>query len=139
MRSGIEVPDTRRTTERSVVLRKATGNNLQAIDVAFPLGVFTCVTGVSGSGKSTLVNQTLHRALARTLHGAKAKASPHGRIDGIDQIDKIIDIDQSPIGRTPRSNPATYTQLFSDIRDLFQQPAGGQDPRVQSPGDFRST
>ena len=115
----IEVPPQRRAPDRHVVVRHAAGNNLKGIDVAFPLGVFTCVTGVSGSGKSTLVNQTLHRALARVLHGAKAKAAPHAAIDGIDAVDKIIDIDQSPIGRTPRSNPATYTQLFSDIRDLF--------------------
>lgn len=115
----IEVPLDRRTPVRRLMVRGARGNNLQDIDVAFPLGVFTCVTGVSGSGKSTLVNQTLHRVLARALHGAKAKAAPHRAVEGLEHVDKIIDIDQSPIGRTPRSNPATYTQVFGDIRDLF--------------------
>src|SRR5207344_554665 len=91
----------------------ATEHNLKNVTIAFPLAKLTCVTGVSGSGKSTLVNEILHKALARKLHGADAK------ITGIDAIDKVIDIDQSPIGRTPRSNPATYVGLFTPIRDLF--------------------
>jgi excinuclease ABC subunit A len=116
----IDVPRERRTPrDEGLVVRGATGNNLRGLDVVFPLGVFTCVTGVSGSGKSTLVNETLQKALARTLHGAKDKPAPHAGVDGIALVDKVIDIDQSPIGRTPRSNPATYTGLFGDIRDLF--------------------
>ncbi len=103
----------------SLTVRSASGNNLKKLDVAFPLGVLTCVTGVSGSGKSTLVNQTLHRALARHLHGGREKPEPHKAIDGLSELDKVINIDQSPIGRTPRSNPATYTGVFGDIRDLF--------------------
>ena len=97
----------------------ASGNNLADIDAHFPLGTFTCVTGVSGGGKSTLVIETLYRALARRLHGARLHAADHERIDGIEAIDKVVDIDQSPIGRTPRSNPATYTGAFSPIRDWF--------------------
>lgn len=94
-------------------------NNLQEIDVEIPLGVFTCVTGVSGSGKSTLVNQVLHKALARKLNRAKVTPGTHKELQGTEHLDKVIDIDQSPIGRTPRSNPATYTGVFDDIRDLF--------------------
>ena len=97
----------------------ARGNNLADIDAHFPLGTFTCVTGVSGGGKSTLVIETLYRALARRLHGARLHAADHERIDGIEAIDKVVDINQSPIGRTPRSNPATYTGAFSPIRDWF--------------------
>ncbi len=116
----IEVPKQRREPRKeAIVIRGASGNNLRGIDVRFPLGVFVCVTGVSGSGKSTLVNQTLHRALAATLHKAKTKPAPHKKIDGLKAVDKVIDIDQAPIGRTPRSNPATYTGVFGDIRDLF--------------------
>lgn len=87
----------------------------------FPLGVFTAVTGVSGSGKSTLVNEILHKTLAQKLHRAKAKPGEYKEIKGIEHLDKVIDIDQSPIGRTPRSNPATYTGVFDDIRDVFAQ------------------
>jgi excinuclease ABC subunit A len=105
----------------SVVVRGARENNLKDIDVSFPLGVFTCVTGVSGSGKSTLVNDILQRALHRRIYGGTELPGEHGRIEGIEQIDKIIAIDQSPIGRTPRSNPATYTGVFTPIRDLFSQ------------------
>ncbi len=97
----------------------ASEHNLKNIDVAFPLGTFTCVTGVSGSGKSSLVNGILYNALAKTLNRAHTIAGKHTRIDGVEQLDKVINIDQSPIGRTPRSNPATYTGLFTDIRALF--------------------
>jgi excinuclease ABC subunit A len=116
----IEVPSGRRPPRlESLWVRGARGHNLRGVDVRFPLGVFICVTGVSGSGKSTLVNDTLYRALARTLYSAHDEPAEHARIDGLEAIDKVIDIDQSPIGRTPRSNPATYTGLFGDIRDLF--------------------
>ncbi|MBP1932593.1 excinuclease ABC subunit UvrA [Ammoniphilus resinae] len=96
-------------------------NNLKNISVKFPLGVFTCVTGVSGSGKSTLVNEILHKALARDLNRAKTKPGSYRKIEGLEHLDKVIDIDQSPIGRSPRSNPATYTGVFDDIRDVFAQ------------------
>jgi excinuclease ABC subunit A len=116
----IEIPATTRPPRlESIWVRGAKGNNLKNLDVRFPLGVFTCVTGVSGSGKSTLLNDTLYTALAKHLHAAKDKPAEHTRIDGMDALDKVINIDQSPIGRTPRSNPATYTGLFGDIRDLF--------------------
>jgi excinuclease ABC subunit A len=94
-------------------------NNLKDLEVRFPLGLFTCVTGVSGSGKSSLVAQTLHPALAQALHSATQKPGDHDRIEGVEQVDKVINITQSPIGRTPRSNPATYVQVMTPIRDLF--------------------
>ena len=97
----------------------AAENNLRGIDVTFPLGTFTCVTGVSGSGKSSLVNEVLYKKLGADLNRVKVRAGKHERIEGEEHLDKVIDIDQSPIGRTPRSNPATYTGLFNDIRDLF--------------------
>ncbi|PAE97078.1 MAG: excinuclease ABC subunit UvrA [Shouchella clausii] len=116
----IPVPRERRPlTDRSFTVKKASANNLKNIDVTFPLGVFIAVTGVSGSGKSTLVNEIVHKALAQRIHRAKAKPGQHKEIIGIDEMDKVIDIDQSPIGRTPRSNPATYTSMFDDIRDVF--------------------
>jgi excinuclease ABC subunit A len=96
-------------------------HNLKAIDARFPLGLMTCVTGVSGSGKSSLVTQTLSPALAHALQGAEATPGPHERVEGLDQVDKVIDVDQSPIGRTPRSNPATYVGAFDEIRKVFAQ------------------
>ena len=99
-------------------MRGATQHNLKDIDVEFPLGKFICVTGVSGSGKSTLVNEIVYKALANKLHKMRTKPGEHESVEGIDVFDKVIDIDQSPIGRTPRSNPATYTELFDAIREL---------------------
>jgi excinuclease ABC subunit A len=116
----IAIPDSRRPgSGKALTVVNARGNNLQDVTVDIPLGTFTCVTGVSGGGKSTLVIETLYKALSRRLNGARDHAAPHERIDGIEHIDKIVDIDQSPIGRTPRSNPATYTGAFTPIRDWF--------------------
>ena len=117
----IDVPKKRRkiNPNKHIILRGASGNNLQNVDVEFPLGILTCVTGVSGGGKSTLVIQTLQKSLSKILNGNSSIPSPYKSINGISQIDKIIDIDQSPIGRTPRSNPATYTGAFNHIRDWF--------------------
>ena len=118
----IEVPKTRRTGNgKHLIIREASGNNLKQIDVDIPLGEFVCVTGVSGSGKSSLIDETLFRHLARKFYKSKDVPLPCKKIEGINHIDKVIDIDQSPIGRTPRSNPATYTGLFTHIRDLFTQ------------------
>ena len=119
-RRGVGVPDKRRLARKEcIAVRGASGNNLQDVSVDFPLGQLICVTGVSGSGKSTLVNDTLHLGLAKALREAKGTPAPYRSIEGVEHIDKIIDIDQSPIGRTPRSNPATYTQLFGLVRDLY--------------------
>ena len=115
----IRVPSTRREPKGFVKVKGAKENNLKNIDVDFPLGVLTCVTGVSGSGKSSLVNEILYKVLAKELNRAKAKPGKFKDIEGIEQLDKVIQIDQSPIGRTPRSNPATYTKVFDSIRDLF--------------------
>ena len=122
-RRSIAVPALRRPvqTGRQVTVIGARGNNLKDVTASFPLGVFTCITGVSGGGKSTLVIDTLYRAASRRLMGSGEVPAPHTRIDGLDLLDKIIDIDQSPIGRTPRSNPATYTDLFAPIRDWFAE------------------
>lgn len=118
-RIKIPVPEERRKPTGWMKVIGARENNLKNIDVDIPLGVFTCVTGVSGSGKSSLINQIVYKRLAKELNRAKIKAGKHTDIEGFDQLDKIIDIDQSPIGRTPRSNPATYTGVFDQIRDLF--------------------
>lgn len=120
-RKKIEVPKTRRKNTKTKVIevKNATENNLKNISVKFPLGVFTCVTGVSGSGKSTLVNEVLYKTIAKELNGASEKPGKCKEVKGLENIDKIINIDQSPIGRTPRSNPATYTGVFDLIRDIF--------------------
>jgi excinuclease ABC subunit A len=131
----IELPEERRQPSGTLVVRGAREHNLKDVDVMIPLGVFCCVTGVSGSGKSTLVNETLHHAVANRLHQAKLRPGAHDGIDGLGQIDKIINIDQSPIGRTPRSNPATYTGVFDHIRALFTQTQESR-TRGYKPGRF---
>jgi excinuclease ABC subunit A len=119
-KKSIPVPKKRRKGNGNFIkIYGASENNLKNIDVSFPLGVFTCITGVSGSGKSSLINEILYKRLAAELNGAKIKPGSHKTIVGIENLDKVIDIDQSPIGRTPRSNPATYTGMFGDIRDVF--------------------
>lgn len=119
-RRFIPIPVERRKADgRYLTIEKATENNLKGISVQVPLGLFTCVTGVSGSGKSTLVNEIVYKALARDLNRARIRPGAFKSIRGLEQLDKVVDIDQSPIGRTPRSNPATYTGVFDDIRDLF--------------------
>ncbi len=116
---SIALPAHRRRAKHKLVVQGAHGNNLKDVDFELPLGVLVCVTGVSGSGKSTLVNDTLYAALARILYGSSAEPAPHRGLAGVEQIDKVVSVDQGPIGRTPRSNPATYTGLFTPIRDLF--------------------
>ena len=117
---AIEIPAVRRTGDgHQIVLRGASGNNLQHVDVAFPLGTFICVTGVSGSGKSSLINDTLQPILSQHFYRSLRDPLPYKAIEGIELIDKVVNVDQSPIGRTPRSNPATYTGVFNDIRNLF--------------------
>ena len=135
-RKKIPVPTERRKGNGHLLtVRGAAENNLQNIDVSIPLGTFTCVTGVSGSGKSSLVNEILYKRLAADLNRAKTRAGKHKSIEGEEFLDKIIAIDQSPIGRTPRSNPATYTGLFNDIRDLFASTPGAK-TRGYGPGRF---
>ena len=133
----VAIPARRRAADpgRELTIVGARGNNLKDVTATIPLGLFTCVTGVSGGGKSTLVIDTLYKAAARSLNGANEPPAPHDRIDGLNEIDKVIDIDQSPIGRTPRSNPATYTGAFTPIRDWF---AGLPEAKVRGylPGRF---
>ena len=133
----IKVPAKRTAPDpkRMLRIKGASGNNLKGIDVEIPMGLMTAITGVSGSGKSTLINDTLYRQAALSINGAGEEAAPHKAIQGLDAFDKVVDIDQSPIGRTPRSNPATYTGLFTPIRDLF---AGTQEARARgyTPGRF---
>ncbi len=133
---AIEIPEERHVVDpqRQLVLAGASGNNLKDVTLELPLGLMTCVTGVSGSGKSTLINDTLYRIAARDLNNASEEPAPYTSIAGLEQLDKVIDIDQSPIGRTPRSNPATYTGLFTPIRELF---AGTQESRARGYGPGR--
>jgi excinuclease ABC subunit A len=136
-RLRIEIPPMRTPFDPKRVLKLvgASGNNLKKVTVEIPLGLMTCVTGVSGSGKSTLINDTLYRAVAQELNRSNTSPAPYVELKGLDQVDKIVDIDQSPIGRTPRSNPATYTGVFTPIRELF---ASTQESRSRgySPGRF---
>jgi excinuclease ABC subunit A len=135
-RKRIEIPCMRRLgQERKIIIKGASENNLKNIDVEFPLGCFICVTGVSGSGKSTLVLETLYRALSQRLYYARISAGRHAGISGLEYIDKVINIDQSPIGRTPRSNPGTYTGVFTYIRELFARTAEAR-MRGYRPGRF---
>lgn len=115
----IPVPEKRRSSRARLRVRGAAGNNLRKLDVDFPLGTFICVTGVSGSGKSTLVVDTLYNGLSRKLNGSRVRAAPHAGMAGTEKLDKVVKVDQSPIGRTPRSNPATYTGVFTEIRKIF--------------------
>jgi len=131
----VPIPRRRRRPSGYLQIEGASQNNLRDVDVKVPLGTFCCVTGVSGSGKSTLVNEVLHKAAANRLHRTKQRPGSHRRISGLDQIDKIINIDQSPIGRTPRSNPATYIGLFDQIRDLFSRTQEAR-ARGYKPGRF---
>jgi excinuclease ABC subunit A len=132
----IAVPATRhKATDALLRIHKASGNNLKSVTVDIPVGLMTCVTGVSGSGKSTLVNDTLYAAAARQIYRAHAESAPHEAIDGMDQFDKVINVDQSPIGRTPRSNPATYTGLFTPIRELMAEVPMARE-RGYGPGRF---
>jgi excinuclease ABC subunit A len=133
----IVIPSTRRApqAERWLTLSGAQGNNLKNVTLRLPLGLLVCITGVSGSGKSTLINDTLYHSVARHLYGSNAEPAPFNTIDGLEQFDKVINVDQSPIGRTPRSNPATYTGLFTPIRELFAAVPAARE-RGYSPGRF---
>ncbi|MFH0756389.1 MAG: excinuclease ABC subunit UvrA [Bacteroidota bacterium] len=118
----IAIPEKRRSGNGyELIIKGASGNNLKRVDVSFPLGKFICVTGVSGSGKSTLINETLHPIISQKLYRSRQEPLPYATIEGLEYIDKVIEVDQSPLGRTPRSNPVTYTGVFSDIRKLFEQ------------------
>ncbi|MGZ5001017.1 MAG: excinuclease ABC subunit UvrA, partial [Methylomonas sp.] len=134
---GIDVP--KRTTPRhpskQITIRNASGNNLKNVDISFPVGLLTCVTGVSGSGKSTLINDTLYCHAARLINASSCIPAPCDAIEGLEQFDKVIDIDQSPIGRTPRSNPATYTGIFTPVRELFAATPEARS-RGYTPGRF---
>jgi excinuclease ABC subunit A len=136
-RMAIEIPSNRHTADPQRVFKLvgASGNNLKHVTLEIPAGLFTCITGVSGSGKSTLINDTLHRIAAKELYDSSAQPAPYERVENLHLFDKVVDIDQSPIGRTPRSNPATYTGLFTPIRELF---AGTQEARSRGykPGRF---
>jgi len=134
---NIEVPKktTPRDPAKQITIRNAHGNNLKNVDVSFPVGLLTCVTGVSGSGKSTLINDTLYSQAARLINGAGCIPAPCDAIEGLDQFDKVVDIDQSPIGRTPRSNPATYTGIFTPVRELFAATPESRS-RGYTPGRF---
>ena len=135
-KKSIAIPQERKVPDgRFLTIKGATHNNLKAIDATFPLGLFVCVTGVSGSGKSSLVGDILREALTRDLNGAITEPGAHDRIEGLEHLDKVIDIDQSPIGRTPRSNPATYIKLFDQIRDLFTRMPEAK-TRGYAPGRF---
>jgi len=136
---GLSIDIPKKTTphdpSKQVTIRKASGNNLQNVDVSFPVGLMTCVTGVSGSGKSTLINDTLYSHAARLINGASCIPAPCEAIDGLEHFDKVVDIDQSPIGRTPRSNPATYTGIFTPVRELFSATPEARS-RGYTPGRF---
>ena len=135
-KKSIAIPQERKSPDgRFLTIRGATHNNLKGIDATFPLGLFVCVTGVSGSGKSSLVGDILREALTRDLNGAITEPGAHDRIEGLEHLDKVIDIDQSPIGRTPRSNPATYIKLFDQIRDLYTRMPEAK-TRGYAPGRF---
>jgi len=136
-KKSIKLPKTRtfNDPEKQLKIKGASGNNLKNVSISIPVGLMTAITGVSGSGKSTLINDTLYRFAAKEINNASAEVSPFKAIEGMEQFDKIVDIDQSPIGRTPRSNPATYTQLFTPLRELYAQT---QDARTRgyAPGRF---
>ncbi len=136
-REAIHVPTNRKAPdpERVLQLKQATGNNLKGTDLTIPLGLFTCITGVSGSGKSTLINDTLYAVCAKHLYGSSLDPAPYEELNGLEQIDKVINVDQSPIGRTPRSNPATYTGLLTPIRELFSSVPEAR-TRGYEPGRF---
>ena len=132
----IEVPTKRRPkTDEELIIKGATGNNLKNVDLHLPVGLMTCVTGVSGSGKSTLINETLYLAAARKINRASEEPAPHDDIIGLEHFDKVVNVDQAPIGRTPRSNPATYTGLFTPVRELFAEVPTSKE-RGYQPGRF---